>query len=97
MKRTPSPKFVKVQEDELNEHVEIYSVLTDPQRETMAEELAEFMAEKKRFMREVVKWDHSANEIIVLAKKMCIMMMEMTDFIRGKGPLKSTVDVIHVS
>lgn len=48
-------------------------------------------------MREVVKWDDSTNEIIVLAKKMCIIMMEMTDFTRGRGPLNSTMEVIQAS
>lgn len=85
------------QENQLSERNEVFSVLTSPQRETMAEELAGFLAEKKRFMREIVKWDDSANDIIVLAKKMCVIMMEMTDFIRGKGPLQSTLDVIEVS
>ncbi|CAH8593616.1 Catenin alpha-1 [Schistosoma haematobium] len=85
------------QENQLSERNEVFSVLTSPQRETMAEELAGFLAEKKRFMREIVKWDDSANDIIVLAKKMCVIMMEMTDFIRGKGPLQSTLDVIEAA
>ncbi|KAH8872318.1 Catenin alpha-1 [Schistosoma japonicum] len=85
------------QENQLSERTEVFSVLTNPQRETMAEELAGFLAEKKRFMREIVKWDDSANDIIVLAKKMCVIMMEMTDFIRGKGPLQSTLDVIQAA
>ncbi|CAH8518847.1 unnamed protein product [Schistosoma turkestanicum] len=85
------------QENQLSERNEVLSVLTSPQRETMAEELAGFLAEKKRFMREIVKWDDSANDIIVLAKKMCVIMMEMTDFIRGKGPLQTTLDVIKAA
>ena len=35
-----------------------------------------------RLEREVSKWDDSANDIIVLAKQMCMIMMEMTDFTR---------------
>ncbi|CAH8856000.1 unnamed protein product [Trichobilharzia szidati] len=85
------------QENQLSERNEVFSVLTSPQRETMAEELAGFLAEKKLFMREIVKWDDSTNDIIILAKKMCIIMMEMTDFIRGKGPLRSTLDVIQAA
>jgi catenin alpha len=45
--------------------------------------------------REVGKWDESSNDIIVLAKKMCMIMMQMTDFTRGTGPLKNTSDVIE--
>lgn len=43
------------------------------------------------------KWDDSGNDIIVLAKQMCMIMMEMTDFTRGKGPLKNTSDVISAA
>ena len=40
------------------------------------------------------KWDDNGNDVIVLAKHMCMIMMEMTDFTRGKGRLKTTMDVI---
>ena len=43
---------------------------------------------------EVSKWDDNGNDIIVLAKHMCLIMMEMTDFTRGKGPLQTTMAVI---
>ena len=42
----------------------------------------------------VSKWDDNGNDVIVLAKHMCMIMMEMTDFTRGKGRLKTTMDVI---
>ncbi|CAH8593158.1 unnamed protein product [Heterobilharzia americana] len=96
-KYSPDENIQTAQENQLSERNEVFSVLTGPQRETMAEELAGFLAEKKRFMREIIKWDDSANDIIILAKKMCIIMMEMTDFIRGKGPLRSTLDVIQAA
>ena len=38
--------------------------------------------EKKKLERELTKWDESGNDIIILAKKMCMMMMEMSDFTR---------------
>ena len=40
------------------------------------------------------KWDHNCNEVIALAKHMCMIRMVMTDFMRGKGRLKTTMDVI---
>ena len=43
------------------------------------------------------KWDDKGNDIIVLAKHMCMIMMEMTDFTRGRGPLKTTMDVINAA
>ena len=38
--------------------------------------------EKRKLERELTKWDQSGNDIIILAKKMCMMMMEMSDFTR---------------
>jgi hypothetical protein len=42
-----------------------------------------FRVEKRKFDLEVSKWDDTGNDIIVLAKHMCMIMMEMTDFTRG--------------
>ena len=56
-----------------------------------------FRNEKLKFDREVAKWDDAGNDIIVLAKHMCMIMMEMTDFTRGRGPLKTTMDVINAA
>ena len=39
--------------------------------------------EKSKLERELTKWDESGNDIIILAKKMCMMMMEMSDFTRS--------------
>ena len=38
--------------------------------------------EKNRLITEVSKWDDQGNDIIVLAKKMCMIMMDMSDFTR---------------
>ncbi|EFO20478.2 catenin [Loa loa] len=52
---------------------------------------------QSKFEREVAKWDETGNDIIVLAKHMCMIMMNMTDFTRGRGPLKTTMDVIKAA
>lgn len=44
-----------------------------------------FRAEKAKLDMEVAKWDDSGNDIIVMAKQMCMIMMEMTDFTRSVG------------
>ena len=44
--------------------------------------------EKRKFDMEVSKWDDNGKDIIVLAKHMCLIMMEMTDFTRGRGNIK---------
>lgn len=64
------------------------------QREQIQRQLESFRQEKRNFDREVLKWDDKGNDIIVLAKQMCVIMMEMTDFTRGRGPLKTTMDII---
>ena len=66
----------------------------EDQREQIQRQLESFRQEKKNFDREVLKWDDKGNDIIVLAKQMCVIMMEMTDFTRGRGPLKTTMDII---
>ena len=66
-------------------------------REQIQRQLESFRAEKRNFDREVLKWDDKGNDIIVLAKQMCVIMMEMTDFTRGRGPLKTTMDIINAA
>uniref|UniRef100_A0A673JUT2 Catenin alpha-1 n=1 Tax=Sinocyclocheilus rhinocerous TaxID=307959 RepID=A0A673JUT2_9TELE len=75
----------------------IMAQLPQEQKAKIAEEVASFQEEKSKLDAEVSKWDDSGNDIIVLAKQMCMIMMEMTDFTRGKGPLKNTSDVISAA
>ena len=90
------------QEDMLHEvHDEMEKSDRALMRELPAEERAKiqqqvelFRQEKYKLDVEVAKWDDSANDIIVLAKQMCMIMMEMTDFTRGRGPLKNAMHVI---
>ncbi|KAL7673358.1 hypothetical protein ACOME3_008217 [Neoechinorhynchus agilis] len=53
--------------------------------------------QKRVFDKEVLKWDERGNDIVLLAKKMCLIMMDMSDFTRGKGPLRTTMDVINAA
>jgi catenin alpha len=45
----------------------------------------ELRSEKSRFENMLSQWDESGNELVVLAKKMCMMMMDMSDFTRYSG------------
>ncbi|KAK3704830.1 hypothetical protein QZH41_005032 [Actinostola sp. cb2023] len=75
----------------------LFRALPEAERIKIAE-LAEDLQEQRSVLeRELTKWDEAGNEIIVLAKKMCMMMMEMSDFTRGTGPLKTTMDVIEAA
>uniref|UniRef100_A0A8C8E182 Catenin alpha-1 n=1 Tax=Oryzias sinensis TaxID=183150 RepID=A0A8C8E182_9TELE len=75
----------------------IMAQLPQEDKAKIAEQVASFQEEKSKLDAEVSKWDDSGNDIIVLAKQMCMIMMEMTDFTRGKGPLKNTSDVISAA
>ena len=59
--------------------------MPEQDRAKIAEQVEVFRVEKRKFDIEVSKWDDNGNDVIVLAKHMCLIMMEMTDFTRGKG------------
>merc|ERR1719270_2143970 len=94
------------QEDLIDEFPDISGITTareamkklpEAERIKIAEQVEEFRSERVKFDREVSKWDDQGNDVIVLAKHMCMIMMEMTDFTRGRGPLKTTMDVISAA
>lgn len=43
------------------------------------------------------KWDENQNEIIALAKQMCELMQNMMSFTKGRGPYRTTMDVIKAA
>lgn len=63
-------------------------------QQDMKQELLSFRKEKNKFDREVLKWDDKSNDIIVLSKAMCVILMDMSVYTRGRGPFKSIGDVI---
>merc|ERR1719334_2206917 len=71
--------------------------LPEEEKEKILQQVEVFKVEKRAFDREVSKWDDQGNEVIILAKHMCLIMMEMTDFTRGRGNLKTTMDVINAA
>ncbi|XP_045480743.1 catenin alpha-like [Harmonia axyridis] len=71
--------------------------MPDEDKRKILQQVEFFRSEKLKFDKEVAKWDDAGNDIIVLAKHMCMIMMEMTDFTRGRGPLKTTMDVINAA
>jgi catenin alpha len=92
-------EIVQVPEDvyEVEPKPDEFKHLTTEQRVEIERHLEIFKEEKRNFEREVLKWDDKGNDIIVLAKQMCVIMMEMTDFTRGRGPLKTTMDIINAA
>lgn len=75
----------------------IMRALPEEEKVKIQKEVHLFRQEKAKLDYEISKWDDSGNDIIVLAKQMCMIMMEMTDFTRGRGPLKQTMDVINAA
>ncbi|MFH4980926.1 hypothetical protein AB6A40_007635 [Gnathostoma spinigerum] len=71
--------------------------LPEKEKRKIQEQIDVFKITQSKFEREVAKWDETGNDIIVLAKNMCMIMMNMTDFTRGRGPLKTTMDVIRAA
>ena len=76
---------------------DVFRLLKEEDKEKIAVAVETFRSEKNKFDLYVGKWDDTGNDIIVLAKSMCMVMMQMTDFTRGKGPLKTTMDVINAA
>ncbi|KAI0228235.1 Catenin alpha-2 [Lamellibrachia satsuma] len=71
--------------------------LPEEARLAIQQQVQLFRMEKAKLDREINKWEAQGNDIIIIAKEMCMIMMEMTDFTRGHGPLKSTMDVINAA
>jgi len=103
---TLRPDIPSRQEDLIDEYPDISGITTAreamkklPEEEKMkiAEQVEGFRTEKIKFDQEVSKWDDTGNDVIGLAKRMCVIMMEMTDFTRGRGNLKTTMDVIRAA
>lgn len=77
--------------------VPLDSNITEEQREEIKQQLDLFSKEKTNFERQVLKWDDKSNDIVVLAKEMCVVIMKMTDFMKGQGPYSSTTDIIKAA
>jgi len=76
-----------VTEDVLHEREEVSDrammrALPEAERIKIQQQVQMFRIEKAKLDREVAKWDESGNDIIIVAKQMCMIMMEMTDFTR---------------
>uniref|UniRef100_A0A915LA29 Catenin alpha-2 n=1 Tax=Romanomermis culicivorax TaxID=13658 RepID=A0A915LA29_ROMCU len=71
--------------------------LPEEDKKKINEQIQVFKIVQHKFEREVARWEETGNDVVVLAKYMCLIMMDMTDFTRGRGPLKTTMDVINAA
>ena len=86
-----------VTEDMLHEEVSdraMMRALPEEERIKIQQQVQMFRIEKAKLDREVAKWDESGNDIIIIAKQMCMIMMEMTDFTRFDSD-HNTLDTLH--
>ncbi|CAI8041298.1 Catenin alpha [Geodia barretti] len=72
----------------------VLEALSPGQREQLARETDTLSQEHSRFEDEVSRWSNSGHDIIIIAKEMCNMMMDMSNFTKGEGQLKTSMDVI---
>ena len=90
-------KEIKLQSSIPSEREQMVMAWSAEQREQIREQIEFFRQERMKFNKEVGKWDEAGNELIQLSKQMCAIMMEMTDFTRNRGPLRTVMDVINAA
>ncbi|KAH7710193.1 Vinculin family protein [Aphelenchoides avenae] len=71
--------------------------LPEESKKEIQRQIDVFKITQRKFEYEVGKWDETGNDIIALAKHMCHIMMNMTDFTKGRGPYRTTMDVIKAA
>lgn len=71
----PIQRFIQIFQEAMRK-------MTEEDKQKIAQQVELFRKEKMTFDSEVAKWDDTGNDIIFLAKHMCMIMMEMTDFTR---------------
>ncbi|KAL7073233.1 hypothetical protein ACQ4LE_007132 [Meloidogyne hapla] len=82
---------------EIQNQQQIMRQLPEESKREIQKQIDVFKITQRKFEYEVGKWDETGNDIIALAKKMCQIMMNMTDFTKGRGPYKTTMDVIKAA
>ena len=71
--------------------------LPEESKREIQKQIDVFKITQRKFEYEVGKWDDNGNEIIALARHMCDIMNDMTDFTKGRGPYRTTMDVIKAA
>ena len=71
--------------------------LPEVERSKILEKVEEIKTEQTRFEEEVGKWEEEDNKLIVLAKVMLKIMLEMTDFTKGLGPITTSLQMIRAA
>ena len=87
-------------EDQSESHelsAETMRQLPEGERSKILEKVEEIKTEQSKFEEEVGKWEEEDNKLIVLAKVMLKIMLEMTDFTKGLGPITTSLEMIRAA
>ena len=71
--------------------------LPEGERSKILEKVEEIKTEQSKFEEEVGKWEEEDNKLITLAKVMLKIMLEMTDFTKGLGPITTSLEMIRAA
>ncbi|KAI3422107.1 hypothetical protein GPALN_012640 [Globodera pallida] len=93
----PADSSSQVSASDTENQQQIMRQLPEESKREIQKQIDVFKITQRKFEYEVGKWDETGNDIIALAKKMCQIMMNMTDFTKGRGPYKTTMDVIKAA
>jgi catenin alpha len=77
----------------------IIATLPESEQMKLARESEALQEEHAKLQTEASKWVEvsSDSDLIILARELCSMMMDMSDFTRGQGPLRGADDVIQTA
>jgi catenin alpha len=87
----------QISDNESDNQQLILRKLPEESKQIIQKQIDVFKTTQRYFDQEVGKWDETGNDLITLAKRMCLMCNEMTQFTKGQGPLKRTKDVIETA
>ena len=91
VRSSPSPS------EEGTEVQEILRSLSPPEKLRLESARQDFHVEQVRLETAVAKWDETENDVIILAKEMCVMMMDMSNFTKGEGPINKPHELIEAA
>ena len=75
----------------------ILSNLSPPEKIRLASARQEFHLQQIKLETTVNKWDETENDVIFLAKEMCVMMMDISDFTKGEGLIHRPQELIETA
>ena len=85
------------QSEDGTEVQEIFRSLSPPEKFRLELARQDFHVEQVRLETAVAKWDETENDVIFLAKEMCVMMMDMSNFTKGEGPINKPHELIQAA